>query len=196
METDSQYRVGLCTQIREAYGRLVYTYTTQLKMANRLTKYRGHIKFWQIFLSALSTTGFIGAVICDEMIATYVGATFSAILLALNLYTKNTNLVNEILAHRRTADKLWFIREEYISLLTDFSILSDDEIVKKRDSLSYKTGKVYETAPLTDQKSYCAAQKALKNEEEQFFTPQEIDRMLPAHLRIANCENSEPSQSL
>lgn len=184
MEENSHYREGLKTEIREACGKVIYTYTTHLKMASRLILTRGRIKFWQIILSALSTSGFVGAIICDQMIATYIGATFSVILLILNLYTKNSNLTDEILAHRRTADMLWLIREEYISLLTDFCILSDDEIRNKRDRLITDMSKIYKTAPTTDKKSYKEAQKALKKEEEQYFSQNEIDIMLPEHLRI------------
>ena len=41
----------------------------------------------------------------------------------------------------------------------------------------------YCAAPLTDGKSYAAAQAALKTNEEQFFTQEELNKMLPAHLR-------------
>ena len=39
-----------------------------------------------------------------------------------------------------------------------------------------------EKAPKTDEDSYHKAQKALKSEDEQFFSPEEIDKMLPLHL--------------
>lgn len=37
--------------------------------------------------------------------------------------------------------------------------------------------------PKTNSKSYTEAQKALKNEEEQFFTNEELNQMSPSHLR-------------
>lgn len=36
MDQNSQHKDALQIQIREAYGRIVYTYTTHLKMMNRL----------------------------------------------------------------------------------------------------------------------------------------------------------------
>ena len=56
-------------------------------------------------------------------------------------------------------------------------------IVGKRDKLMSRTAKVYENAPQTDEKAYADAQDALKNKEEQFFTQEELNVMLPAHLR-------------
>lgn len=46
-----------------------------------------------------------------------------------------------------------------------------------------ESSEIYGAAPLTDGKSYAAAQAALKTNEEQFFTQEELNKMLPAHLR-------------
>ena len=45
---------------------------------------------------------------------------------------------------------------------------------------------VQRTSPRTDAKSYTAAQKALKTEEEQSFSEEEIDIMLPNSIRRCN----------
>ena len=52
MENNQSHRQNLKIQIREEYGRLVYTYTTHLKQAGLLTKQNERIKHWQIILSA------------------------------------------------------------------------------------------------------------------------------------------------
>ena len=184
MVASSQHREALVTQLREAYGRLVYTYTTHLKMAARLASRNRQIKCAQIILSAISTGGFLGSIIANEIVLTYIGGIFSTILLALNLFVKDFNLAEDIKKHCAASDNLWLIREQYISLLTDFWVLSEDEIVCKRDELQKQTFEVYKLVPKTDAKSYTAAQKALKSDEEQYFTSVEIDKLLPAHLRI------------
>lgn len=183
MESCQYHKDKLKVQLREAYGRLVYTYTTHLKQVEFLIKSNKRIKCLQIILSAISTGGFLAAVITDQIIMTWIGGIVSTTLLCLNLYFKNFNYIEDIKRHRKTGDDLWIIREQYISLLTDFSILSEEDIMKKRDELQNRTAKIYAQAPSTNQKSYYAAQKALKNEEEQFFEYSEIDRMLPEHLR-------------
>lgn len=192
METNSHYKQALQVQIREAYGRVVYTYTTHLKMMNRLVEKNNIIKYAQIVLSAISTGGFIGAIITSEEALTCIGGLFSTILLAINLFFKDFNLVSEIKQHRDASDELWMVREDYISLLTDFEVLSEAEIASKRDLLQKQTFEIYKTAPKTDSKSYSDAKRALKTEEEQFFTPEEIDQMLPAHLRITRA-GAEPA---
>ena len=186
MAPNSLHKESLETQIREAYGRVTYTYTAHLKMMNRLMKKNTAIKYLQIALSAISTGGFIGYFISNEFVLNCIGGLFATALLALNLFYKDFNLFDEIKQHRIASDSLWLIREQYVSLLTDFCAFTDDEIVSRRDELQNRTYEIYKQLPKTDSKSYTDAQKALKFEEEQFFTPEEIDKMLPAHLRIQN----------
>ena len=184
MEQNSQqHKDALNVQIREASGRVVYTYTTHLKKAEQLTTKNKRIKLCQIVLSAISTGGIISSAITNEVALTWIGGSVSTILLGLNLYFKDYNLNDEIGKHRSTADDLWLVREQYVSLLTDLATLPEEAIMAKRDELQVRTSEIYKKSLPTDAKSYAAAQKALKYEEEQYFEPSEIDAMLPEHLR-------------
>ena len=189
------HKEALATQIREAYGRLVYNYTTHQKQATRLANKNRHIKYWQIGLSAVTTGGILTAIISNEVILTWLSAVVSTMLLGLNLYIKDFSLADDIRRHRSTADNLWIIREKYVSLLTDLDTISEQEIIIIRDKLQEQTAEIYKSAPVTDAKSYAAAQKALKKEEEQFFTASEIDKILPEHLRKAPLETETNNKS-
>lgn len=188
MERSSQVSQGykLESQIREAYGRVVYTFTCHNKIVQRMLSKNEKIKLLQIVLSALTTGGFIVTIIADEKIASILGALVSIFLLILNAYTKNFDLVETAQSHQKAADALWVIREEYISLLTDFEILDDAAVIAKRDELQNRTAEVYAQSPRTDAKSYAEAQKALKTDEEQTFSDDEIDVMLPNSIRRRN----------
>jgi len=109
----------------------------------------------------------------------------------LNTYIKNFNLSGIAQEHKKASDLLWKIREEYVSLLTDFEMLDADEIRNKRDGLQERTAEVYSNSSRTDAKSYQAAQKALKTEEEQTFSEEEIDIMLPNSIRRCNRKMSD-----
>lgn len=188
MERNSQNSQGykLESQIREAYGRVTYTQTCHDKIIGRLLKTNDRIKLWQIILSAITTSGFIVAIFSKDKIASILGAIVSLILLILNSYVKNFNLIEIAQEHKVASDCLWRIREEYVSLLTDFEILGPELIMKKRDELQERTAEVYANSPRTDGKSYREAQKALKNNEEQTFSEHEIDIMLPNSIRRSN----------
>lgn len=184
MERDSRaYREGLFRQIEEAYGKVVYTYTCHLKCAAHLAKRAHRFKWTQIILSAITTGSFLTTLIADEWIAAVFGALCSTGLLAVNSYLKDIDLASNRQEHVSVANQLWSIREAYISLLTDFKQMSDGEIRERRDALSKRTEEVYEIAPQTDSKSYTETQEALKNQEEQFFTREELNQLLPSHLR-------------
>lgn len=188
MERSSRVSQGykLESQIREAYGRVVYTFTCHNKIVQRMLSKNEKIKILQIVLSALTTGGFIVTIIADEKIASILGALVSISLLILNAYTKNFDLVETAQSHQKAADALWIIREEYVSLLTDFDILDDVLVMAKRDELQNRVAEVYAQSPRTDAKSYSEAQKALKTEEEQTFSDDEIDVMLPNSIRRNN----------
>lgn len=190
MERNSQASQGykLESQIREAYGRVTYTQTCHDKRINHLLNTNNTIKISQIALSAVTTSGFIVTLLSESKIAGILGAFVSLVLLVLNSYVKNFNLIEMAQEHKVASDMLWKIREEYVSLLTDFDILEVETIMKKRDELQERTSQVYSNSPRTDSRSYSEAQKALKTEEEQTFSEHEIDIMLPNSIRRCNRE--------
>lgn len=184
METNSQaHRDALYSTLEEAFGKVVYTYTTQVIHAGRLKGRNSVLKWLQIILSAISTGGFLGAVITSQTVLTWVGGICSTALLVLTAYFKDSEFSNIYARHHTTSNHLWSVREEYLALLTDFETISTEEIIKKRDDLRNKTAKIYESAPLTDNKSYLLAQKAIKTGESQFFSRAELNQMLPEKLR-------------
>ncbi len=184
MEANSQnHKDQMLVQIKEQYGKLVYSYTCHWGTANHLKTRSSFFHWLQILLSAVSAGGCIAAVVQDQAKLAWIGGVLSTLLLVVGGYLKDKDFDLERNAHISSANKLWLLREEYISLMTDYSFLSEDEIVKKRDDLVKKTIKVYEIAPQTDRRSYAEAKKALKEKEVQFFQTNELNCMLPEHLR-------------
>ena len=180
----ASHKEKLLAQVREAYGKVAYSERCHLEQYFSLDILNKRIKYTQIIFSSLSTLGFIGAVIGNETIATWVGGFFAVLLLAINLFYKDFNISHEMSQHRKAADELWLIREKYLSLLTDFDILDDASLIEKRDELQSQTDVIYRNMPKTNSKSFAKAQKALKENEEQFFSDDELNKMLPKTHRI------------
>lgn len=193
MERNSPNSQGykLESQIREAYGRIVYTQTCHEKLANNLLKKNNRLKIEQIILSALTTGSSLTTIITYKKICVVIVSILSLVLLILNVYIKNFNLVQVANEHKKTANLLWKIREEYVSLLTDFEILDSQVIMDKRNELQDRTFEIYSNLLSTDSKSYKQAQKALKVDEEQTFSEKEIDLMLPNSIRRSNRKISD-----
>lgn len=182
-EYDQDYRQKFLNQIEEQYGKLVYTYTCHLKEASILKNRLNKFNWAKIIFSAFSTGGACSTILGKTHLGVLVSAIMSAILLIINTYLKGVDLGGDANNHISTSNELWKIREEYISLLTEFEILSSKEIVKKRDDLTCKTAIAYSFQLQTSKKAYKLAKRALKNDEEQFFTQDEINAMLPRSLR-------------
>lgn len=81
------------SQIRECYGRIVWTHKTHEKCADILNSRDGHIKLLQIILSALVTSGITASLFSQskEIIGS-VTAIISLFLLILNTYMRKYDL--------------------------------------------------------------------------------------------------------
>lgn len=184
MEPNSQLRDRMQAQIRDAYGKLVYTYTTHLKQSHIFLKANAVVQWLLIVFSAISTAGLISVIFSFAPLAfAIVSGIFTAASLAINLYSRGARLVERAEQHKRVANDLWPIREDYVSLLTDFDGLDETEIRQRRDELKDKVAAIYSSAPMTSNHAYHLAQVALKDEEEQYFAPGEVDCIIPEHLR-------------
>jgi hypothetical protein len=173
------------SQIRECFGRVVYSHKTHEKCADILLDRLSWIKITQIVLSALTTGGFIAAISGAGQIGAIIGLLVSTALLVLNAYTKNYDLGELAQKHKQAANDLWLIRERYLSLITDLRVgdkpLPDLRI--ERDALVESLHSVYSGAPSTTYQAYRKAQQALKQYEDMTFTDAEIDAFLPIELK-------------
>lgn len=178
-------------QLRECYGRVVYTHKTHEKCADILLKKDNRIKVLNIILSAIIAGGLI-TIVFDfayfqpyKKIGSFIAAIIATIQLVLNSYTKDYDLGAIAQKHRQAGADLWLIREKYLSLLTEirFSSANLTNIISERDKLMAELHSVYTGAPSTDYKSYQAAQKALKELEDMTFSDEEIDKFLPKELK-------------
>lgn len=172
-------------QIREIYGRIVYSHKTHEACADALLSAHNRIKVWQIILSAITTAGFIGVIFLDERIVAILGVTAATILLVLNAYTKDFDLGAVAQKHRESASDIWDIRERYLSLLTDMNETNatPEKTKERRDELQEELHVIYKSAPSTNSKAYKRAQKKLQIEDDLTFHTGEIDKFLPKALK-------------
>ncbi|KUF41572.1 hypothetical protein AS359_01875 [Comamonas kerstersii] len=172
-------------QLRECYGRVVYSHKTHEKCADILLERQSCIKIWQIVISALVTGSIVSTFFGTNEVGAAISAVLSASLLALNAYTKDYDLGEIAQKHRQAGSDLWIIREKYLSLLTDIRVgdVALDLIRTKRDALLDELHVVYVGAPSTNFEAYSRAQEALKKLEDMTFSDEEIDAFLPKELK-------------
>lgn len=183
----------LLAQVREAFGRVVYSHKTQEKQADICF----HRHRWQqgmlIGLTAISSGTFLAALVgaLGSPVMTSLATSFIAILVsATSLATKTFKFAEEAGAHRDIAARLWDVRESYLSLIADLmsGTRSVSDARAQRDELQEATRAAYADAPRTSSKAFGRARDGLKDNEEMTFTSREIDLFLPEALRLDESE--------
>ena len=183
-----QSRSILEGQLREAYGRVVYSHKTHEKCADILLARLARIKFTQIIMASLTTAGFIGTAFGKGSLSSILGLIVSTGLLALNTFTKDNDYGGMAQKHRKAATDLWLVRESFCSLLVDVAMREKplEQLQGHRDELIQHLHAIYDSAPPTNGKAYKQAQTALKKNEDMTFSDAEIDAFLPKELKRAN----------
>lgn len=179
----SQYDLALEDQIRECFGRVVYTHKTHERMADRSAVTLGRYKLAQVVLTALTSTGAVGVAVTSQTWLEIATVVLSFLTLFVSTYLKSFDLGGIAQKHRDAASKLWNVRECYLSLLTDLPALDRTLAIERRDELQSGLAALYQSAPQTDGKAYSEAQKRLKEMEDMTFSADEIDCFLPLSLK-------------
>lgn len=178
-------KVLLESQVREIYGRVIYTHKTHEKCADVLKNRSDRIKITEIILSALTTTSILVVIFGEGKIFEFLAGLFSTILLCITLYSKDYNLLALAEKHKQAALDILEVREELLSLLVDIRIgnIGIETLQNTRNILNQKLINTYRGAPKTINKAYKIASVALQKNEEFTFSDEEIDKFLPESLR-------------
>ena len=186
MDQNFQVKDPLHAQLRELYGRMIYTHKTQEKESDVA---RRSLVVWQnvqLILSSLSATGILVTIWGDCVAIKIVAAIISAVMFGVSAYLKNSDFGGRARCHAEAAAFLWDARESYFTMLVDLQSGKVDrqKICAQRDELQRKLAEFFKDAPRTTQKAYEDASVALQKNEEFTFSADEIDKFLPIEMRI------------
>ncbi len=174
--------------IRESFGRVVYSHKTHEKTAEIENKKNKATKWINVVLIALTSGMLTGTIVTSQQVFLYISTILSTLTLAFIIFQLSFNCAEKVEKHRNIAKELWYIRERYVNLITDImnEQLDNETIVLKRDQLIKELKILYKFAPQTNSKAYRKAGKALKIDEELTFSEQEIDNFLPGELKTGD----------
>lgn len=180
----------LLAQIREAFGRIVYSHKTHEKQADTCLAWHKGQQGALVVLTGVSSGTFLAAlleVFGEPVVVSLVTSSIALLVTVVSLATKTFRHKEESDAHRDVASQLWGVRESYLSLIADLMSgeVSDNQARRRRDELQEAAHSVYSIAPRTGKRAFGQAQEALKENDEMTFTPAEIDQFLPEELRIS-----------
>lgn len=172
-------------QVREVFGRMVYTHKIHEKERERLSRLAVISKWVNIVVSAATLGGVVTALGAGS-----VGFLVASVCLAtLNVGHAFVQLSFDPLRdaglHRAAAKQLLVVRNGYESLVIDMmsGAVTDDEARARRAELEAQAQDAYRLAPDSSGRAYASAQKALKLKEDLTFSSDEIDAFLPEGVR-------------
>jgi hypothetical protein len=172
-------------QVRECFGRVVYSHKTHEKQGDLCSGTLRRFKIAQIALAAITTSGTLAILFSQDFTLKLITALVSLISLFVTGYMKGFDPGAAAQKHRDTAADLWAIRESYLSLLTDLAsgAIGEDVARERRDNLQNALAAIYKSAPGTTPNAYIKAQAGLQKLEDYTFKPGEIDKFLPDPLK-------------
>ena len=180
---------------KEQYGRVCYSHKVHEKQAELLSNRIGWLRGCQVASTVLATSSAVVVILGDNRFASVLTAVFAAIALLLEISALRFSFDEMLERHRRTAIALWVARERLINLMTDAMdyTISIDAFKSVRDEVTKQLENIYSSAPQTGPKALAMASFALKVRNEQSFTSEELDNLLPGYLRgEATVAQTEP----
>lgn len=182
----------LIAELREAFGRVVYTHKSHEKEADINKARDEHVRIAQLVLSVGASGSTLSTLFADCAALPYISAVIATALAIVTGYAKSFEAAAHASAHSVTARRLWLVREQYLSLLADVEAEAAtlEDARARRDKLQLSLAEIYESAPRTSSKAYGLAQVALKVNEELTFSDKEIDMFLPDALRRGDAGQS------
>ena len=187
-------REVLIAELRESFGRVVYTHKAHEKEADINKAKDEHVRIAQLVLSVAASGSTLRTLLADWWALPYASALIATALAIVTGYAKSFEAAEHASAHSVTARRLWLVREQYLSLLADVEAEATnlDDARVRRDKLQVALAEIYDSAPRTTSKAYGMAQVALKVNEELTFSDKEIDMFLPDALRRGDSGSTPP----
>lgn len=183
----------LLSSIRKTYTSVVWSHKIQEKQAEIYEAKYAWMEKLNIAAASLTSAGIVALIFTDQLWIKIVSALLSFITLFVSAIFKSFELPQIGKKNKETANKLISVRDELelliLKLKTEASSTSD--ILSKYEELVKKADEIYLAAPNTTSKAVELARQALKIQNDNTYTDDEIDSLLPAELREGNNQNGK-----
>lgn len=172
--------------LKRSLGNVIYSQKTQEMAVVRKIGYSKWIKIGNISLVAFILLAlFLQIFNPNEKMFLYVGTGLTVLEVLFLIFQLSFNPEREIGEHKKTANKLWLMREKYLNILTDIKneTYVSKAISEKRDVLTLELNQIHKNAPQTNNKDYKKANIKLNGNEKPRADDAEMNNFLPENLR-------------
>lgn len=174
------------SQIEQMLGKVAWTHKIQEKQADIYRRTGDVTEIIKIILSAITSSGILAVAFgADSTWFKILTAVVALLSTGVNLYLKKYDFITLEREHKASAVDWLGLREDYVTLIADIraGIVSDKNLISRRDALLEKYKEVAKKSPNTTSKAYTMASDALNINLDDLISEEEINKFLPPELR-------------
>lgn len=179
------FGLSLADHLRLTFGHIIYSHKTHTMTAQRHARWDRWLKAAEAVL--LLATAVAAAVMGLTLNPSHaiVAATTATVGIFVLIVRLAFDFERTATAHRACSSRLWLMREEFRSVLSDLKdgAITIEAARARRDALMERLHRIYEYAPPLDREQYQSARQSLKSVSEATLSDEEIDRFLPPSLQ-------------
>lgn len=177
--------IALEDLIRLRYASVAWTHKIQEKQAEIYDKKYAVIATINIFAASVTSAGILSTIFADQIWLKVVSAIVSFVAVFITALLKAFDFQSMAKTNKATATKLVILRDELLLLLYKVRNATQPvaELIKEFNDIQVKVHAVYQEAPQTTDKAVEMAGIALKEKQDDTYTDEEIDMLLPEALR-------------
>jgi hypothetical protein len=175
----------LVDHLRLTFGHVVYRHKAHVREAHLRARWSRWLRASEALLMAGVAFAAVASVYTSGRGYAIAAALLAMVALTAHLVHLSFDLDRTSQIHAACASRLWRMREQYRSLLSDLAdgALDLDAVRHGRDALMAELQSIYDSAPPGDSPAYQPAAKAAAAADEIAMTDEEIDLFLPKSLQ-------------
>lgn len=178
----------LLSEIRDSFGRVVYTHKIHEKEREIQSGLSTFSKWVNILLGAVTLGGLLAALTETFPWALWVGVVVGILNVGYMLAQLSFDPQRRAGLHRAAAKQLLSVRDGYQTLIADVmaGVLDEETARRRRDELDIVAQEAYRLAPDTGRLAYRWAMRGLKVKQDKTLSNEEVDAFLPEGLRAGS----------
>lgn len=176
---------NVSTYLKKLYASTTWTHKIQEKESDRLRNIDIFLKACSIITLALSASGLFSIIFVANTSLTIATTIISFVSLIVNLITMSCDFKSLSNEHKQSALTFLSLRNKLEATLTDidYGRFSEEEIIERKDFFEQEYTKCCQSSLSASKTAVKRAKKALYDDKDNTYTTEELNALLPTHLR-------------
>lgn len=171
--------------LTKLYASTVWTHKIQEKESDRLRNIDIFLKSCSIVLLALSASGIFSVVFLNSQVLAIITSIFTFLSLIVSIVSMSCDFKASSTKHKKSALEFLTLRNALEVCLTDINYgrFSSEEMLKKKDYFEKKYTECCQSSLSASNIAVSRARKALYKIKDNTYSDEEMEKLIPMHLR-------------